>query len=389
MFNPHLSTVPLIVGGDVEKRHGIVLAKNQIAKSLGIKTGDTIWQALGKAPNLVSVPPRFDLYMKYSKMVFNEYVKFTSRVEPFGPDECWLDVTDSLTLFGSGKKIADDIRKKVKQKTGLTLSAGVSFNKIFAKLAGDIADPDSTLEINKDNFEEILYPLAADKIMGVGRKTYEKLTKNYIKTIGDLANADPALLKKVLGKNGLLLNNYAKGLDFEPVREYVKSRNVKSVGHGLTATRDLINYDEASTLIYYLAELVAIRMRKIGVRAGGVALSLRDNALETFSCQTKIFSAVNTANQIADEAIKLLKRHWDTKTPLRSMGVSAFDLSQAECGSQTSFFESVDTKSERLEAALDKIRAKHGADKIARATLIAQDFIYDKNDDEDFLPFMR
>jgi len=389
-MRPELKNVPLIVGGDVEKRHGIVLAKNPLAKARGIKTGDTIWQALKKEPNLVSVPPQFDLYMKYSKMVFAEYTNYTSKVEAFGPDECWLDVTGSLKLFGSGVRIADDIRKSVKEKTGLTLSVGVSFNKIFAKLAGDIAAPDSTLEITKENFQEILYPLDADKIMGVGRKTLEKLKDIHIKTIGDLANASPEYLERNFGKVGLMLSNYARGLDSEPVREYVKSRDVKSIGHGLTTVRDLVNYEEAGTLIYYLAELVAIRMRKAGVKGSGIAIHLRDNKLEVITRQCKLPSSINTASQISNAAISLLKANWDLSVPLRSMSVSVFDLSKEEVGSQISMFDNIiDVKAERLEAALDKIRARHGGNKIVRANLTEQDFIVDKNDSEDFLPFMR
>ena len=390
VMRPELKNVPLIVGGDVEKRHGIVLAKNPLAKARGIKTGDTIWQALKKEPNLVSVPPQFDLYMKYSKMVFAEYTNYTSKVEAFGPDECWLDVTGSLKLFGSGVRIADDIRKSVKEKTGLTLSVGVSFNKIFAKLAGDIAAPDSTLEITKENFQEILYPLDADKIMGVGRKTLEKLKDIHIKTIGDLANASPEYLERNFGKVGLMLSNYARGLDSEPVREYVKSRDVKSIGHGLTTVRDLVNYEEAGTLIYYLAELVAIRMRKAGVKGSGIAIHLRDNKLEVITRQCKLPSSINTASQISNAAISLLKANWDLSVPLRSMSVSVFDLSKEEVGSQISMFDNIiDVKAERLEAALDKIRARHGGNKIVRANLTEQDFIVDKNDSEDFLPFMR
>jgi len=389
-LRPELANVPLIVGGDVEKRHGIVLAKNALAKAKGIKTGDTIWQALQKEPNLVSVPPQFDLYMKYSKILFSIYVDYSSKVEPFGPDECWVDISGSLKMLNkTGAEIADDIRRSVREKTGLTVSAGVSFNKIFAKLAGDIADPDSTLEISKENYKEIVYPMPADKIMGVGRKTIEKLNNIQIQTIGDLANAAPEYLKKNFGKVGLMLSNYARGLDTEPVREYVKSRDVKSVGHGLTTVRDLVSYDEAGTLIYYLADLIAIRMRKAAVRGSGVAISLRDNKLESITRQRKLPSSINTATQISDAAKKLLKDNWDLSIPLRSMSVSVFDLSPAEAGNQVSMFDTADPKAERLEAALDKIRARHGSDKIMIASLIEQDFIVDKNDSEDFLPFMR
>ena len=386
---PELANIPLIVGGDVEKRHGIVLAKNQLAKAKGIKTGDTIWQALQKEPNLVSVPPQFDLYMKYSKMVFNEYTNYTSKVEAFGPDECWLDVTGSLNIFGSGRAIADDIRTVVKEKTGLTLSVGVSFNKVFAKLAGDIATADSTLEITKENFKKQLYHLDANNIMGIGRKTIQKLNAKRIMTIGDVANACPDYLKRLLGKHGVIISNHARGIDYEHVREYVANREVKSVGHGLTAVRDLVNHNEASTLISYLAELVANRMRKISVRGNGISLHLRNNKLGVISRQCKLTTSINSASQISNAAISLLKDNWDLSVPLRSLSIAVFDLSNNSLGTQSSMFDVSDVKSERLQSALDLIRLRHGNDKIIRASLIENDYIMDKNDSEDFLPFLR
>ncbi|MCL2371004.1 MAG: DNA polymerase IV [Firmicutes bacterium] len=389
MLKPSLKDVPLVVGGDETKRHGIVLAKNPLAKAKGIKTGDTLWEARRKEPSIVIVPPHFDTYMHYSQLANEIYIRYTSKVEAYGADECWLDVTNSKKLFGSGKEIADDIRKIIKQELGLTVSCGVSFNKIFAKLASDMADPDATLEITKDNFKEKLYNLPCDKLMGIGRKTYPKLLDYNIRTIGDLALANPIMMKRNFGINGLKMIQFAKGEDNEPVREYVESREMQSIGHGMTATKDIVTYDDSDTVIYYLADLVARRMRRTGVQGKGVAVGLRDSNLESITRQTKLIFDISNATQIAKAAIQLTRDNWNRSLPLRTITVSVFNLSMIGSESQISMFEQTDNRPARLDAALDTIRSRYGYDKIIRANLIERDFIYDKSDAEDFLPFMR
>ena len=388
MLNPELKGLPVAVGGSVEKRHGVILAKNELAKKKGVKTGETLREALNKEPNLVIVPPQHDLYMKYSKQVFDIYSRFTCYVEPFGPDECWLDVTGSRKLFGTGREIADTLREVVKKETGgLTISVGVSFNKVFAKMASDIKKPDATTEITRENFRDILWPLDTRDMLMVGAKTAEKLQKLNIHTVGDLAVADEKVLKTCFGVNGLKLKRNAAGLDDEPVREYVASREVKSVGHGMTSTRDLTTVEDASALIYYLADRIASRMRKNDFKGSGVALDLRDNSLKSFSRQCKINYATRSSNDIADAAIKLLKENWDGTPPLRTITVSVFDLIKGGQAQQIGMFDDEDKtaqKNDSLDLALDKIRSKYGSGAIMRGNLIERDFIYDKTDAEDF-----
>ena len=390
VLNPALKDIPLAVSGNPETRHGVILAKNEPAKKAGIKTGDVIWQAKQKEPNLKCVPPHFSQYMQYSSQVFNIYTRYTSRVEPFGPDECWLDCTGSQKLFGDGKTIADNIRMTVKRETGLTVSVGVSFNKVFAKLGSDLKKPDATTVITRGNFRQKIWPLPVSDLIMVGRKTAAALQKLNILTIGDLAAADTATLKAHFGKNGEKLQSYALGQDAEPVREYTQSRAPESIGHGMTATRDLQSYQEADILIAYLSEKIAHRMRKAGVRGSGVHLDLRSSSLSHVSKQTLLKSAVCSGRDIERVASSLMRQIWHEEYPLRTISVSIFDLVDEQKGTQLSLFDDDKRrKNESLERTIDKIRGKYGADTIMRAGLIANDFIYDKNDDEDFLPFKR
>ncbi len=386
---PEWKSIPLAVAGNPEKRHGVILAKNEIAKQSGIKTGDTIWQAQQKNPDLKCVAPHFSDYMRYSNQVFEIYTRFTSQVEPFGPDECWLDVTASTNLFGTGRQIADKIRETVKSETGLTLSAGVSFNKVFAKMASDLRKPDATTVITRVNYRKILWTLPVSDMLMVGRRTTVKLNKLNIFTVGDLANASRAMLKSHFGIIGEKLHDYANGDDVEPVREYVQGREEKSVGHGMTATRDLTTYSDAEALITYLCDKIAHRMRKNGLRGCGVALGLRSFELKHITRQMPLNSPTYASADIRAAAIELLHSNWNEDIPLRTITVSVFDVSRSGAV-QLSLFDTVKShKAESLEKAIDKIRTKYGEDAIYRAGIPGSDFIYDKNDDEDFLPFKR
>lgn len=387
--HPEWKDIPLAVAGNPEKRHGVILAKNELAKAKGIKTGDTIWQAKQKEPALLCVPPHFSDYMRYSKQVFNIYTRFTSQVEPFGPDECWLDVTHSTKLFGTGRQMADEIRAVVKRETELTLSAGVSFNKVFAKMASDIRKPDATTVITKVNYRDVLWPLPASDMLMVGRKTAEKLLKIGISTVGELAHADRAMLHDHFGIVGYKLHDYANGLDDEPVREYVKSREEKSVGHGMTATRDLNTYADVEALITYLSDKVGVRMRKMGVRGSGVSLGLRGSDLKHFSRQKPLNRPTQASEDIRGAAIALLHENWTEDYPLRTVTVSVYDIGHSSAVQLSLFDDGKAEKTEKLEKAIDSIRKKYGDEAIYRAGLVGTDFIYDKNDDEDFLPFKR
>lgn len=385
--HPEWKTVPLAVSGNPEKRHGVVLAKNELAKKFGVKTGDVIWEAKQKAPGLVLVPPHFDDYMRISKQVFTIYTHYTPFVEPFGADECWLDCTGCENLFGDGQQIADTLRAVIRRETGLTISVGVSFNKVFAKLGSDLKKPDATTVITRENFRELLWNLPANDLLMVGKHSYEKLKRLNIVTIGDLAQADDGLLKRTFGVNGLKMKESAAGENADPVRQYDQNRTVESVGHGMTATRDIVTDEDLSVIIYYLSEMVGARMRKQGFKGSGVSVHLRDVELETISRQTKI-APTATDTDIAQAALALARKSRGS-LPLRTVTVSVFDLSRAGDKTQLSMFEPDDKKNERLQAALDEIRARYGKTAVVRANLIESDFVYDKTDAEDFLPFQR
>lgn len=386
---PELRGLPVAVAGDPEKRHGVVLAKNQIAKKFGVKTGDTLWEAQLKAPGIVFVPPRFDKYDKISKRMFGICNNYTCYVEPFGPDECWLDCTETVKLFGSGETIADALRERVKRELGITASVGVSFTKMFAKLGSDMKKPDGTTVISPADFRAKVWPLSAESLCGVGRHTYEKLRRMNVSTVGDLANADERVLKKTLGKPGLDLRLTARGEEPGDVREAVARREVKSVGHGLTAMRDLTTWDDFATLIYYLAELIAGRLRKGGYKARGIYVGARARSLAHRGKQTTLSYPVDSSAEIAEAALALLKTFYDDE-PLRSLDVSTFMLSPADAPHQLSFLDDSLSlaKSEALDKTAERLRLKYGHTAIMRACHLKQDIFTDK-DVGDFLPFKR
>ena len=382
-------TVPLAVCGNPELRHGVVLAKNEIAKKYGVKTGDVVWQAKQKAPGLVVVPPHFELYMAYSKQMFKLYNDYTDMVEPFGADECWLDVTGSQKLFGSGIEIADKIRERVKKESGLTCSVGVSFNKVFAKLGSDLKKPDATTVIDRSNYKSLIWGLNANELFSVGQKTYEHLKKLNIVTIGDLALADEKMLKSHFGVNGIRMKAYANGEDNEPVREAVKSREIKSIGHGMTAVKDIETIEDARDLIFYLSEKVAARLRNKGYRGSLVSVEMRDNKLFSISRQKPLPFPTYSSNEIAECALSVFSDNWNGD-PMRTITVSVSKLEETGAPVQLSLLDDAarNEKLEKLDVALDKIASKYGS-VVHRASLIGRDFIYDKTDAEDFLPFQR
>lgn len=389
-LNPELRGVPLAVAGNPERRHGVVLAKNAIAKKAGVKTGDVIWEAEAKCPGLKIVPPHFDLYTRYSNRIFELYTRFTSQVEPFGPDECWLDCTGSTRLFGDGEEIAKRILAEVKKETFLTVSVGVSFSKPLAKLCSDAAEPDGYFTATRDDYREKLWKRDASDLMMVGRKTVPTLNRLNIHTIGDLALADEKLLSSVLGVNGVKLKHAALGDDGEPVREYDKRRKTESVGHGMTAVKDLLDPEDVRAVICYLSEKIAARMIKYGVKGSGVHVDLRSFELRHASKQMKLSRPTLSSADIADAAFTMaMSLQREHAVPLRTISVSVFDLSPSDGAVQLSMFDEKQVKRESLEKAIDGIKRKYGRDTIKRANLIARDFIYDKDDDEDFLPFKR
>ncbi|MBR2988130.1 MAG: DNA polymerase IV [Clostridia bacterium] len=391
MLDSSLDGKPVAVAGNPQLRHGVILAKNAIAKAHGVKTGDVIWQAQGKCPGLIVLPPHFDLYEKYSREVFDIYTRFSPQVEPFGPDECWLDCSGCERLFGKPEQIAQKILSAVRRQTGLTVSVGISFSKPFAKLCSDLANPNGYFMASEDDFKRKIWPIDVGNLIFVGRSTREKLRKLNINTVGDLANADEELLRKVLGINGLKLRSAANGTDGESVRDYDKSRPVESVGHGMTASRDITSTEDIHSLLIFLAEKISARLVKSGFKGFGVHTALRTADLVVKSRQSTLKTQTFSSDDIADRAFADAKIIWSELgyAPLRSMSISVFDLVPSDNAVQISMFDTTSAKRDKLEQAVNEINRKYGRGAVTHASLIESDFIYDKNDSEDFLPFKR
>ena len=389
MLDPTLKDKYVAVSGNPDKRHGIILAKNQKAKECGVKTGEVIWEAKRKCPNLVLVPPQFDKYVYYSNKIFDIYCQYTDRVEPFGIDECWLDVTGSMRLFKSATAIADELRERIKKEIGITISVGVSFNKIFAKLGSDMKKPDATTLISPDNFKTKVWPLDVSDLLMIGRKTEAKLKGLGINTIGDLANTNVDVLISKFGINGQKIYDNANGNNCEEVRLYYDKHIPKSIGNSTTMPKDVVLRDEAKAVIMALSEMVAIRLRKYGFIAGGVHLGMRFNDLSYVGKQSKLPYKINSASSICDFAMEIYDSFQHT-LPLRLLSVTTFDLSKGEEMQQLSLFDDERVeKLRRIDASLDKIREKYGYNALKSASLLEYPFVTDGLEDSDFLPFKK
>lgn len=373
---PDLKDVPVAVCGDPDSRHGIILAKNQLAKKAGVVTAETIWQARKKCPDLHLLPSHHEKYRMYSKKINQIYLRYTNLVEPFSIDESWLDVTGSQMLFGSGVEIANEIRNTVKKETGLTLSAGVSFNKIFAKLGSDYKKPDATTEITRENFKDILWPLPVGDMLFVGRSTAEKLQQSGIKTIGDLALSDRRLLNALLGKQGNTLWIYANGYEYSPVAPFGQREPEKSVGNGMTFRRNLLTDDDIRTAVTGLSDTVASRLRQCHRKAFGVKVDIKDPALVTISRQKQLFVATNLASEISKAAMELIHESWHEGAPIRMITITGINLCDETADEQLSFFASENRQheqGEKIERTMDDIRSKFGNAAISFAGVLGND----------------
>ncbi len=388
--NPKLRDQAIAVCGSTEERHGIVLTASYPAKRRGVKTGMANWQAVRACPGLICVPPHYDLYVKYSRLVRNIYLRYTDKMEPYGMDECWLDVSGSRQLHGDGTAIAEEIRKAVRDELGLTVSIGVSFNKIFAKLGSDMKKPDATTVISRENFRKVVWPLDVSELLYIGSRTKRKLNEMGIFTLGDLANANPSALKARFGVVGERMRNSALGLDCDEVRRCGEEREIKSVGHGTTTLRDMTTYADAETVIALLSEMVAMRLRRYGFNCGVVKLDVRRNDLTHVGKQCAVHSTF-LARDIYNAAARLLRSVWkgSADKPLRSLSVNVSDLSPVGEGVQQSLFDG-DDKQQKLELSLDKIRKKFGFGAIKTAKMLNNDLVSkDLTSEDDLLPFKR
>ena len=367
LSHPDLRDVPTAVCGDPASRHGIILAKNEPAKRFGVRTAETIWQAKKKCPDLVLLPPHHDLYRQYSRRVNAIYEQYTDLVEPFGIDESWLDITGTAHLFGGDPRaIADDIRRRVREELGLTLSVGVSFNKVFAKLGSDYKKPDATTVISRENWREIVWPLPVGDLLFVGQAARRTLGQYGVETIGQLAACRPEMLETLMGKMGFQLYEYANGLEHEPVRSKEDREPVKSVGNGTTFRQNLTTRDQARTGIALLADSVASRLRAAGLYAGGIQVTMRTPDFKTSSRQKQFAAPTHLMRELTQAAMELLESFWQPPTPIRMLTVTAIYLSDSDTA-----FEQVDLfqpqairnqeKQERIETAMDAIRSKFGA----------------------------
>ncbi|MBO5913108.1 MAG: DNA polymerase IV, partial [Clostridia bacterium] len=297
--DPSLKGKAVAVGGSKEERHGIILAKNEIAKSFGVSTGEAIWQAQLKCPSLVIVPPDFKRYTYFSGQVRQIYERYTDLVEPFGIDECWLDVTGSRRLFGSGIEIADRIRREIVEEQGLTASVGVSFNKIFVKLGSDLKKPNATSVIPYDRFREIVWPLEVNRLLGVGPATERKLHSLAVFTIGDLANADFEAVRMRLGKNGELLYRFANGEENSAVLKTDFKYKPQSIGRSVTCPKDLNDFSEVYRVLLRLADEVARELRREDMEAHSIAVHIRDNRLQTHEFMSGLEYPLQSSKMLA------------------------------------------------------------------------------------------
>lgn len=372
--NPALASVPMCVGGDETKRHGIVLARNPLAKAKGVKTAETLNEARRKCPGLVVVPPACEDYITISNQVKDIYREYTDKVESFGIDEAWVDISDSTMLFGKPGDIATEIRRRVKDEIGLTVSVGMSFNKIFAKLGSDMEKPDGLTILMESHVRSQIWPLPAKDLLYVGPSTQKSLQKLGIHTIGDLACAEESLLHTHLGKMGTILKAFANGEDDSEVNPY--SDPAKSVGNGMTTSQDLITLDEVRRVLFVLAESVSSRCREMEKKGSVLRVSMRDHTLETISRQKKLIQPTNQVNQLVNESLFLVERYWDQSKPLRSITITLSDLVSSSQPIQLSLF---DTPSPVIDETLDQIRERFGFHAIKRASVLVQQDLDTRN----------
>ena len=386
LHHPELRGKPVAVGGDPEARHGIVLTADYTAKRYGVKTGMALWQAKQVCPDITFLPPRMDLYLRFSRMAQEIYAEYTDKREPYGIDESWLDVTDSVSIKGDGYHIAEEISSRMKKELGITVSVGVSFNKIFAKLGSDYKKPDTITTMYKDEFKAKAWPLPVSDLLYVGSVTNKKLQGMGIKTIGGLAMTDEDLLVRKFGKVGSILWAFANGYDDSPVKLENTSAPIKSVGNSTTTPKDMETDEDVKIVLYILAESVAARLRENGFRCRTVEINIRDKDLYHFSKQMKLKNASNITAEIAETGYKLYKQNYrlpaDEKEkknsipefyqkPLRSIGIRGTDLVNDYFWEQLDMFTDPQyrEKQMKMDDAVDVIRKRYGFYSIQRGLM--------------------
>ena len=369
LYRPDIRQKPVAVCGDVQKRHGIILAKNMLAKRYGIKTGEPVWQAQNKCPGIVLVPPNFERYLQYSKMAREIYAGYSSQVESFGLDECWLDISQAGKSAQDGVITAQKISRQIKSELGVTVSIGVSFNKIFAKLGSDYKKPDAITSITSSNYKQMVWPLPVSDLLYAGPATTKKLAKYGIHTIGECAGANTSFLKSILGINGIMLWQFANGLDTTPVRHTGESAAIKSIGNSTTMPYDVSNLEDVKIILYILAESVSKRLRSHGFLCGTIQLGIRDNTLFSYERQAPLPFLSDSAQMLAHIGLSIYQKHHSA--PLRSLSLRACNLADAH-NRQLSLLDEFAQmqKHERAEAAIEDIRRRFGHFSIQRGIML-------------------
>ena len=400
LHHPELRGRPVAVCGNHDARHGIILTADYTAKRYGVKTGMALWQARQLCPDLIFLPARMDLYLRFSRMAQEIYSEYTDKVEPFGIDESWLDVTESVSVKGDGYTIAKEINNRMKKELGITVSIGVSFNKVFAKLGSDYKKPDAITTMGKDEYRAKAWPLPVSDLLYVGRATDRKLRTMGVKTIGDLALMDESILTKKFGKVGNILHAFANGYDTSPVKIENTSAPIKSVGNSTTTPKDMRTDEDVKIVLYILAESVAARLRENGFRCRTVEISIRDKELFHFSKQTKLKNASNITGEIAEAAYMLYKKSYSLpaneyelksfgtefyQKPLRSIGISGSDLVTDFYWEQMDIFMDPKFREKRMkmDVTVDNIRKRFGFYSIQRGLMYRDSILSACNAKED------
>ncbi len=370
-LRPELDGVPLAVGGSAEERRGVILAKDEACKRAGVRTGMALWQARRCCPDIRIVPPRMDVYLDYSARVQEIYADYTDLREPFGIDESWLDLSGCRGAE-DGAAVAREIGARVRREFGITVSIGVSWNKIFAKLGSDYKKPDAVTCVTRDNYRSLVWPLPAGDLLFVGRASASRLRDVGIRTIGELARSDPEILRRRLGKMGYTLHAFANGLDDSPVRRADQRPPVKSVSSSTTARRDLVCEEDVRITLLSLAESVAARLRAGGFRSRQLSVSVRSTALRWRGHQFRPQRAMNGTREILEAGMALFRElhDWDRDGPIRSLALSAGALESDGAPDQLDLFGQCEARDREgaLDAAVDALRGRYGFSCIQRGT---------------------
>ena len=379
LHRPEIRHLPVAVGGDAQKRHGIVLTANQNAAKYGVSTAEPIWQARQKCPELIIVPPNYPLYIRFSKLTREIYSEYTDLIESFGLDECWLDLSSDIKNERDKFLIADKIRCQVKRELGITVSVGVSWNKVFAKLGSDYKKPDAVTVFSRQNYRQLVYPLPARDLLYVGKATEKKLASRGIFTIGDIADSKPESLVRFLGKNGLMLYEFANGLENSPVRHMDDCRNVKSIGNSVTSPRDLVNFQDIKLTLTVLADSVSRRMREQGFLCRSIGVSIRDSELLSFTRQTLLDNPVSSSGALIKHGMEMIYSSLKEPFRIRSIGISAAELCPSDKSVQFDIFGSAqrEEKERIIEDTVDKLKIRFGSGCVKRASLLKEALLTD------------